>query len=350
MSPLRSTDRMEKKRKIRLLPFITLVSALLLVWLLGRLVIPKYDSGITEGALIGAYYESKTPHEVIFIGDCEVYEAFSPVTLFGEYGVSSFVRGTAQQLIWQSRYILEETLARETPKAVVLGICSMKYGEPQSEAYNRMTLDGMRLSPYKLRSVWAGKTGEETVLSYLFPLLRYHERITELTKEDFTYLFKRPDIGFNGFLMHTETEPYVWLPADTGIAEPFSDRCRKELEAIAEICGSKGVTLILVKSPCLYPYWSESYDTALEAFAEEHGIVYLNANAYEAETGIDWSTDTCDGGMHLNVSGAEKYTHWFAEKALLPLGLTDFRNDPAVKSEFDPLTEKYEAAKAAPAA
>lgn len=333
-------------KKIRLWPFMTVIALLLLIWLLGRLVMPKYDSEITEGALIGAYYESDSPHEVIFIGDCEVYEGFSPVTLFNEYGISSFVRGTPQQLLWQSRYILEETLDRETPRVIVLSICAVRYGEPQSEAYNRMTLDGMKWSRSKLRAILAGKTDEEQVITYFFPLLRYHERITELTGADITYLFKRPDIGFNGYLMHTQTEPYVWLPADTGIAAPISERCWQELEAIVALCREKGVTLILVKSPSLFPYWPESYDEAVRAFAEEHGVLYLNANDHETETGIDWSTDTCDGGMHLNVIGAEKYTRWFCEKALLPLGLTDFRDDAAVAAEYGALSERYEAAKA----
>lgn len=338
---------MEKQaRKIRLWPVITLVVLLLLVWLLGRLVMPKYASGITEGALIGAYYESETPHEVIFIGDCEVYEAFSPVTLYNEYGVSAFVRGTAQQLLWQSRYILEETLRYETPKAVVLGICALRYGEPQSEAYNRMTLDGMRWGREKLSSVLQGKLEEEQLITYIFPLLRYHERITELTKEDITYLFKRPSIGYNGYLMHTETEPYVWLPADTGISAPISERCAQELSAMAALCREKGVTLILVKSPCLFPHWQASYDAFLTAFSEENGILYLNANEFEAETGIDWSTDTCDGGMHLNVFGAEKYTRWFYEKALAPLGLTDYRGEAAFEAEYAPLTARYEKEKA----
>ena len=335
-------------KKIRLWPLITILLLLLLVWLLGRLVIPKYASGITEGALIGSYYGSETPHDVIFIGDCEVYESFSPVTLFNEYGVTSYLRGTAQQLIWQSRYILEETLTRETPRAVVLSVSAMKYGEPQSEAYNRMTLDGMKWSRYKLRSILSGKTEEEQLITYLFPLLRYHERITQLTKEDLTYLFRRPGIGFNGYLMHPETEPYVWLPADTGIAEPIGERCWQELSDIAEICREKGVALILIKSLCLYPYWHESYENAIGAFAEAHGIVYLNANRHEEETGIDWSTDTCDGGMHLNAVGAEKFTRWFAEKALAPLGLADHRPEAGISAEYAALTERYEAAKAAP--
>ena len=37
-----------------------------------RLLVPKYMSDIIEGALIAEYYDEKTDHDVIFIGDCEV--------------------------------------------------------------------------------------------------------------------------------------------------------------------------------------------------------------------------------------------------------------------------------------
>lgn len=316
------------------------------VWLLGRLTEPKYASGITEGALIGSYYaHSDSPHEVLFIGDCEVYEAYSPVTLFEEYGVTSFIRGTAQQLLWQSRSILEETLSYETPRVVVLSVCALRYGEPQSEAYNRMTVDGMRLSRYKLQAAREGMTEKETLLSYLFPLLRYHDRITELTGEDITYLFRRPEISFNGYLMHTETEPYSWLPSARGLAEPFSERARRELNRITELCKEKGITLILVKSPALYPAWYEEWDEAISAYASENGLAYWNANKFEEETGIDWSTDTMDGGMHLNVNGAEKLTRWFYSKALSGLSLTDYRKNDFVSTEYIILSERYNTAK-----
>ena len=102
---------------------------------------PKYVTGVVEGALIAEYYPEEKNHDVIFIGDCEVYENFSPQNLWEEYGINSFFRGTAQQLIWLSYYLLEDTLRYETPKVVVFNVLSMKYNEPQKEAYNRMTLE-----------------------------------------------------------------------------------------------------------------------------------------------------------------------------------------------------------------
>ena len=148
-------------------------------------------SGVLEGAMTQEYYNEENPHDVIFVGDCEVYENFSPVTMWEEHGITSYIRGSAQQLIWQSYYLLEEVFERESPKVVVYNVQSMKYDTPQSEAYNRMTLDGMPLSKHKLDAIKASMTEDEDMVSYLIPFLRYRSRWSELTDEDFEYAFRR---------------------------------------------------------------------------------------------------------------------------------------------------------------
>ena len=87
-------------------PKITVFFAALfaILFFLQRLLMPKYMTDIVEGALTAEYYEETTNHEVLFVGDCEVYENFSPITLYQEYGISSYIRGSAQQLAWQSYY------------------------------------------------------------------------------------------------------------------------------------------------------------------------------------------------------------------------------------------------------
>lgn len=93
------------------------VIASILLWTCQSLLVPKYQVGIMEGAMMHEYYDSDMPHEVLFVGDCEVYENISTVKLYQEYGISSYIRGSAQQLVWQSYYILEDTLRYETPRS-----------------------------------------------------------------------------------------------------------------------------------------------------------------------------------------------------------------------------------------
>lgn len=338
------------KRKRVLYALLTLVLCGGMLVFLGKLTLPKYASGIVEGGLVDDYYEeveAGNTHQVLFIGDCEVYESFTPPTLFSELGYTSFIRGTAQQLIWQSRYLLEETLSYETPEVVVLSICSMRYSEPQSESYNRMTLDYMRPSVYKWKAIAASLCEEESAVTYALPLLRYHDRVQELTGEDWAYLAGTPNLSHNGYLMRCDVQPYTRLPQAAPLKEKdFSQRCYEELNAIVKLCKDRDIALILVKSPCLYPAWYDQWDEALEAYAKANGITYVNAIGYMEDMGIDLQTDTYDGGLHLNVYGAEKYTRWFGETCLAPLGLEDLRQEEKTAKVYAEKLEAYEQEKA----
>ena len=165
------------------------------LYLLQRLLLPKYAADVIEGALIAEYYDEEKDHDVVFIGDCEVYENFSPQVLWDEYGINSYIRGSAQQLIWQSYYLLEDTLRYEKPDVVIFNVLSLKYNEPQKEAYNRMTLEGMEWSLSKVNAIRASMTEEENFLDYVFPILRYHSRWSELSGADLDYLFDTPKVS-----------------------------------------------------------------------------------------------------------------------------------------------------------
>jgi len=333
------------KRNRWIAPVFALLLAAVLIWGLGRLTRPKYASGITrEGSMVENWYDhAGDGHQVFFVGDCEVYESFSPVTLFQEYGVTSYIRGTAQQLMWQSYHLLSEMLKSETPRAVVLSVCSLRYAEPQNEAYNRMTLDGMRLSREKFEAVRASMTEGESELSYYIPLLRYHSRLFELTGEDARFLFKGPEITFNGYLMRTEAVPFTRLPAAPLLRDPaFKEKPVAYLDRIVDLCREKGIGLVLVKSPCLYPAWYAEWDEWLERYAAERGVLYLNAIPFMEEMGLDMSTDTYDGGIHLNVFGAEKYTRWFGAWLSERVDLRDERNDLVTASRYGALISRYE--------
>ncbi|MBQ4273580.1 MAG: SGNH/GDSL hydrolase family protein, partial [Clostridia bacterium] len=64
------------KKTLILCTCILLVTVLCLGFV-QMLVTPKYMTDTLDGALIGEYYREKTPHDVVFIGDCEVYECFT---------------------------------------------------------------------------------------------------------------------------------------------------------------------------------------------------------------------------------------------------------------------------------
>lgn len=339
---------MKGKKKTVILAAVLLIGTLAVLFFSQALLVPKYMSDFKEGALIAEYYREPKNHDVIFIGDCEVYENISPVTLWEEYGITSYIRGSAQQLIWQSYYLLEETLKYEKPKVVVFNVLSMKYNEPQNEAYNRMTLDGMKWSLSKAAAIKASMKEEESFISYVFPLLRFHSRWSELTKEDFQYMFSRDTVSHNGYLMQVGTKPVTTLPKAPVLADySFGENAWNYLDKITQLCKENGILLVLMKAPSIYPVWYEQWESQIEAYAMENNLPYYNFLETMEEAGIDLSTDTYDAGLHLNLSGAEKLSKYFGKILVRECGLTDHRGEAKLSELWQGKVEAYETEKAA---
>lgn len=315
---------------------------ILCLYLLQCLFVPKYASDIKEGAMIKEYYSSEKKHDVLILGDCEVYENISPVTMWENYGISSYIRGSAEQLIWQSYYLLEDTLKYEKPEVVVVNVLAMSESEAKSEAYNRMTLDGMKWSKSKLSSIKESMTDKEDMLSYVFPLLRYHSRWSELSKEDVEYMWKTPKVTTNGYLMQTGIRAVTTIPKAAPLADySFSQKNFEYLDKMYSLCKDNGIELVLIKAPSVYPHWYEEWDKQIVDYATKNGIMYLNTISESENIGIDYSCDTFDYGQHLNVSGAEKLSKYLGQQLVDKFSLKDHRSEQMYTDTWDSIVKDY---------
>lgn len=386
---------------------------------LTRLVEPKYDGGEypLEGNFTSEYYEETTDHDVLMIGDCEVYENFDPMYLWKNYGITSYIRGNAQQLTWQSYYLLEDALKYETPKAVIYNVQALTHDKPQREEYNRMTLDGMKWSKTKWDAINASMCPEEKMIDYVFPLLRYHSRITSLGEEDFKYFTGNRHVSCNGYYMRIDVLPTSkggmadtewvkasypgqiadeaeakddkkageedaeesdegeeatdeesgededwgesmggdiedpWAEIDLGeeeddegaapaafttkdLGKPFGELPMKYLDKIRTLCDEKGIKLILIKAPSLSPQWYDSEEKQVKDYAEKYKLDYINFYELIKETGVDYETDTYDGGLHMNYSGACKLSEWLGKTLTTKYGINDNRVDKKLSEVY----------------
>ncbi|MBQ7415978.1 MAG: SGNH/GDSL hydrolase family protein [Oscillospiraceae bacterium] len=332
------------KRILKITAFVLVL--VLVLFAAQRVLTPKYVSEALDGRLIAEYYDSTKNHDIVFVGDCEVYENISPITLWEDYGISSYVRGSPQQLIWHSYYLMEETLRYEKPEAFVFNVLSMKYGEPQSEAYNRLALDGMKWSGSKADAINASMTEEETFISYLFPLLRFHSRWSELKAEDFEYAFKKvPQLSINGYLMRVDVDGIDQLRKGQELGDyTIADVCWEYLDKMRTLCEENGVELILMKAPTNTPqcYWYDQWDVQVKAYAEKHGLRYYNFLEVTDEIGLDYNTDTYDQGFHLNLSGAEKLSAYFGGILTEELGLKGHHGEAEYEQIWTKLSQQYD--------
>lgn len=327
----------------RILKVISIIFLLAIIFILAtKLLAPKYMTNLVEGSMIAEYYEEEKNHEVIFIGDCEVYANFSPMVMYEEEGITAYIRGTSQQLIWQSYGILKETLKYETPKVLVFNVNSLRYDKPVSEAYNRLTLDKMKWSKEKVEIINASMTEEETFISYVFPILRYHSRFSELTSEDFEYLFKKKKNTYNGFLINKNVKQAGSLPAKKPLATyRFADNTYEYLDKITSICKENGIKLVLIKAPSLYPYWYDEYNEQMVEYARKNDIDFYNLKEVSEEIGIDYETDTYDAGLHLNLNGATKLSKYFSKILKEKYNLKDYRQDENIDRIYKEKLNEY---------
>lgn len=339
---------MKKRIVSAILCAVLLIGVLALVQAV--LIPSRYDN--REGHLLCGYDRATDAHDVIFVGDCEIYEGVVPAVLYERFGITSYVRGSSQQTVWQSYYILEDTLKREPDvKVVVFNVLAVKYGETPREEISRMTLEDMRWSTSKLHAIGASMTEEESMLSYFVPILRYHDRWSELTPEDWKRVFdKHEDITHQGYLMQTDIVPID--PNDTREPDVLIDAdlprySMQYLEKMQALCEQYGAELVLIKAPTnsVKYYWYDEWDAQIVAFAESRNLTYYNFIGMDEELGLDWSQDTYDAGLHLNVYGAEKLSAYLGGLLQERHGVPDRRTDAALDALWKQRIERYQSEK-----
>lgn len=103
----------------------------------------------------------------------------------------------------------------------------------------------------------------------------------------------------------------------------------KYLLLMKEYCESHGAKLVLVSSPSP-KNWTYAKHNSVSDWAQENAVTYEDLNLNDA-LGIDWTSDTKDGGDHLNFDGAKKVSNyigaWLSENYTLP----DKRKNPDYK-------------------
>jgi len=228
----------------------------------------------------------------------------------------------------------------------VFNVLALKYGEPQNEAYNRMTLDGMKWSKTKIDAIRASMTEDESFVDYVFPLLRFHSRITELEKNDFKYMFKDKKVSHSGYLMQKNIVPMESADATEGrelLDYTLPKNSMDYLEKMRALCEQNGVELILIKSPTnSWGYWwYDEWDEQVREYATEKQLTYYNLIPETENIGIDYTTDTYDKGVHLNVYGAEKTTDYFGKILKEKHGLGDVTHSDAHIAAWGARVEEY---------
>ena len=80
----------------------------------------------------------------------------------------------------------------------------------------------------------------------------------------------------------------------------------------------------------------------MQEYAREHRLPYINFYEHLEETGIDYETDTYDGGLHMNRSGADKLSEYLGNMLSKQYGIPDRRGEGEYQDVYREKERFYE--------
>lgn len=285
--------------------------------------------------------------DVMFFGTSITKYGIYPMVLYKDFGIAAYNLSSGAQSIPSSYYLIEKAIEEQSPKVVVLDCFAVTYQIEKyySEAHLHYVTDMMDF--FERYRMVSDLIEDNKKAEFLFPMLKYHSRWSELTEWDFSYT-EYASLGAR--MSFTTTE----IQAETEILQEsveLPEVSKTYLVKIIELCKEKEVDLVLTLLPMDFGYGTEcdasqmqKYINGVQAIADEYDIPYLNFMHDMEETGIDYATDFRDR-RHMNCYGATKMTTYLGKYLKANYDLPDVRGNSRyafLKDEYKVYKTYYE--------
>ncbi len=278
--------------------------------------------------------EPKNSIDVLFVGSSSFYRGISPLVLWNEYGFTSYVLANSNQSPLAIYESIEDALKTQKVKLVVLdGIVMLReYDYSDYEAHIRKYVDPIPLSTRKLKLIYKfwQEDSELTIASFLFPIIRYHDRWMELSEEDYRPFNLNHVIDTKG---QTNISYFIPLEYPEGYMEvmdsltPLGENAKNYYDRLIQLCEKNNTRIIFVTLPRLS--WDDGSYNSLLKYTSGKQIPYFDYSFPDEinKVGLDLRTDFLDMN-HLNDYGAKKISIAIGEDILQMVSLPDHRDDP----------------------
>ena len=267
--------------------------------------ISKKNDKLIQGrnkSLIQIQQEPENSIDLLILGDSLSYTALSPMQMWRDYGITSFIGGQSGQKIHETYYMLKTALETQSPKLGVI--------ETDVLLHSRTGLGRIR---EKI----------EEKLSFYFPVFRYHNIWKPLLMGT-----EYAEESYKGFMLRDTIQAYKKgeYMKETADKVTLSPVVTEYMDKIINLCNENGIQILLVSTPSPVNYNFKKYN-ALKEYAKENNLKYLDMNLKVKKLGINWESDTLDKGDHLNLLGAQKITGYFGDYLKSRYNLLDHRKD-----------------------
>lgn len=262
--------------------------------------------------------------DVLFFGSSHVHCTIDHGLLWDDYGMAGYTLSAGSQMIDHTCYFVKEALKSQKPKVIVvemIGVLGGELSNSSTEVYRNSL--GMRWSSVfgeyidYLSDNMEMEREEKQQVFLKIPVI--HSRYAELTKSDFedTIPFMR---GYRGSYESVSFEK----PSAAGIQEVIELDSQRfaMLWEIIDTANENSIPIVLFAAPYVLSEEEQMQFNAVEVFAKQQGIPFINYNKLYDELSIDFETDFRDEG-HVNNYGAAKVTEHMAQYLKDNYGIPD---------------------------
>ncbi len=289
--------------------------------------------------------------DVVMIGASNIFADLAPAVLWHEAGITAYNMGTSRNIPVLYYHQLRYLIRVQKPRLVVIdavGLSMESDLEGRADKYEysfRKIADTMPDMEIKMDIIREAKRiyPDQDPRSYLFPLLRYHDRWEELEEEDFRHSLTEEEYldHTKGSHINTRIAPQEWKEDMFTYDEAPADMYEDYLQRTVDLCKENDIDVLLVLFPRITSRYGD-YETA-KTVAERNGLEFLSFSTQESfgEAGLDIRTDYYDSN-HLNLLGQRSFSVFFADYLNSHFDLPA-HDEEMVCREWDAVYREYEA-------
>ena len=277
--------------------------------------------------------------DAVFLGSSATYSFWNSAVAWEEHGITVYPFASAKQEILAAKYMIADAVKKHPDAVYIVNLTSV------NEKYNfriHRLIDGYPNTINKFRMInYLCDLGGHTLgqrMEFFFPIIRFHDRWSELTRFDFnppeekyksslyypSYLSKTKDVSGN-----------LW---DYEGKSDVSEQLLEGLDELMDYCERKSIKLLFVLTPqSIKNEEKRGQQNTLIEYVASKGFDTLDMNKVVDEIGLDTTIDFYDR-EHTNLHGSIKTTQYLSRYLIENYNLEDKRG----KEEFSDWTQAAE--------
>lgn len=293
------------KKAVRFLIFLGIIFGFLII---GSYFVNPLRCGIDTSVFereiyyAGLLSEEKDTVDVVILGNSETFGLVSPMHLWQDHGIASYIAGQPGLRLSEEYYSLKTILKKQSPKLIIL---------ETNNIFDAISTFGEI------------KYTITTAFCHYFPIVKYHSIWKKYVSEN------NPQTKhYNGFSIRADVVPYEGgdYLAYTDELEQMDAITRYYLDMVVGLCRKNNIEVLFVSAPSPNSFSYKKHNS-VQAYADTNNIPFIDMNVLNDEIGINLQTDILDGGEHVNLYGTLKMTNYLEKYLTKHYSLPDRRQD-----------------------